>query len=272
MAARHAQRTGSYPCAVILDRRDFLVRASSGALAAGTVGMLPIGCWRRAEIRPAIGAVAFDAFPIFDPRPIQALAEQLAPGRGAGLVAAWRTRQFEYCWLRTLADRYADFEHVTADALDYAADAAQVRLTAEQRNRLVRAHSELKAWPDALPALRALRAAGIRMAFLSNFTAKMLDACVASAGLGGFFGPHLTTDRVRAFKPDPRAYAMAPQAFGLPREQVAYVAFAGWDAAGAKWAGLPTMRVDRLGAPPERLGAAADHELRGLDELPGLLG
>ncbi len=37
----------------------------------------------------------------------------------------------------------------------------------------------LQAWPDALPALQALRSAGIRLAFLSNFTAQMLDAAGA---------------------------------------------------------------------------------------------
>jgi 2-haloacid dehalogenase len=54
-------------------------------------------------------AVAFDAFPVFDPRPIAALAETVFPGRGAALNDLWRTRQFEYQWLRALSGRYADF-------------------------------------------------------------------------------------------------------------------------------------------------------------------
>jgi 2-haloacid dehalogenase len=43
----------------------------------------------------AIQAIAFDAFPILDPRPVSALAEELYPGRGAELTNLWRTRQFE---------------------------------------------------------------------------------------------------------------------------------------------------------------------------------
>src|SRR5215813_11946127 len=46
----------------------------------------------------AVKAIAFDAFPILDPRPIFDLAETMFPGKGADLAAAWRTRQFEYTW------------------------------------------------------------------------------------------------------------------------------------------------------------------------------
>jgi 2-haloacid dehalogenase len=32
----------------------------------------------------------------------------------------WRTRQFEYTWLRSMTKHYENFEKVTADALVYA--------------------------------------------------------------------------------------------------------------------------------------------------------
>lgn len=62
----------------------------------------------------------FDAFPVFDPRPIAVLAEKLYTGNGAALTNLWRTRQFEYTWLRTISSRYADFMRVTEDALVFA--------------------------------------------------------------------------------------------------------------------------------------------------------
>lgn len=43
---------------------------------------------------PKFKAIAFDAFPIFDPRPVFRLAEELFPGKGAELSNAWRSRQF----------------------------------------------------------------------------------------------------------------------------------------------------------------------------------
>jgi 2-haloacid dehalogenase len=86
----------------------------------------------------------------------------------------------------------------------------------------------------------------------------MLDGWIANSGLTGVFGPHLTTDRVRAFKPAPRAYSMGPDVLGLAKEQIAFAAFGGWDAAGAKAFGYTTFWVNRLGAPAEELGHPAD--------------
>jgi len=44
-------------------------------------------------------------------------------------------------------------------------------------------------------------------------------------------------------------------------------AFAGWDAAGAKWFGYPTFWVNRLGAPVEELGVTPDGIGSGLGDL-----
>jgi hypothetical protein len=59
-----------------------------------------------------VKAIGFDAFTIFDPRSIEAAVEDIFPGKGKELAAAWRTRLFEYTWLRTLNRTYADFRQV----------------------------------------------------------------------------------------------------------------------------------------------------------------
>ena len=83
-------------------------------------------------------------------------------------------------------------------------------------------------------------------------------AAMKNSGLEGLFEDHLTTDRVKAFKPDPRAYQMGVDAFGLKKEEIAFAAFAGWDVAGAKWFGYPTFWVNRADAPLEELGVVPD--------------
>ena len=82
-----------------LGRRDFL-RLSTVSVAAGLLASAPLA---NAAMHSKIKAIAFDAFPIFDPRPVFALAEELFPGRGTELGNEWRTRQFEYTWLRTVS-------------------------------------------------------------------------------------------------------------------------------------------------------------------------
>ena len=74
-------------------------------------------------------------------------------------------------------------------------------LDAKQQKQLMATWLDLKVWPDVAVALTMLKGAGIKMAFLSNFTADMLDAAMRNSDLEGIFGPHLSTDLVKAFKP-----------------------------------------------------------------------
>jgi 2-haloacid dehalogenase len=155
--------------------------------------------------RAKIQAIAFDGLAVFDVRLVAALSEQIFTGRGAELCALWRTRQFEYTWLRTLGRQYADFLQVTQEALAYSCKSLKLELTNADSDRLMQSYLELKAWPDALAALKRMKTSGLRMAFLSNFTAAMLDRAVKNSGLEGIFDDHLSTDRVMAFKPDTQA-------------------------------------------------------------------
>jgi 2-haloacid dehalogenase len=214
-----------------------------------------------------IRAIAFDGLAVFDVRPIAALAERVFPGRGDEMSALWRSRQFEYTWLRTAGRQYADFWQVTEEALIFSCRSLKLELTKADRDRLMQSYLEIKAWPDALAALKGLKASGLRMAFLSNFTAAMLDQAVKNSGLEGTFDDHLSTDRVRAYKPDPQAYKMAVSAFGLKKEEIAFAAFAGWDAVGAKWFGYPTFWVNRTHAAAEELGAVPDGVGKDLNDL-----
>jgi 2-haloacid dehalogenase len=169
--------------------------------------------------------------------------------------------------LRTVGHQYADFWQVTEEALVFSCKSLKLELTTADRDRLMQSYLELKAWPDALEALKGLKAAGLRLAFLSNFTVAMLDRAVKNSGLEGIFEDHLSTDRVRAFKPDPRAYGMAMSAFELRKEEIAFAAFGGWDAMGAKWFGYPTFWVNRALATTEELGAAPDGVGKDLNDL-----
>lgn len=236
------------------DRRTFL-RMVVGGIAAKSICSASLV---QAAASPKIKAIAFDAFPVFDPRPIFGLAEQLFPGKGTELSNAWRTRQFEYQWLRVLSGRYADFWQATDEALVFSAKMLKLDLTPDKRKQLMGAYLRLKTWPDATPALDALKKAGYRLAFLSNATSKILDAGIKNSGLKGVFEHVLSTDSIKTYKPDPRAYQMAVDAFKLNADEILFVAFAGWDAIGAKAFGYPTFWVNRLNLPAEEFGSLPD--------------
>ena len=235
--------------------RRQLLKFMLGSVAANVLTM-PV--YAQAAPQHAIKAIAFDAFPIFDPRPIFALVEKLFPGKGKELSNAWRTRQFEYQWLRALSGQYVDFWQATEEGLIFAAKQLKLEMNAEKRERLMNAYLNLKPWPDVIPALKLLKSENIRLAFLSNMTPHMLNTNMHQSGLDEFFEHVISTDSAKTYKPDPRAYQLGVDTLKLRREEIAFAAFAGWDVAGAKWFGYPTFWVNRAGFPGEELGASPD--------------
>jgi len=229
------------------NRREFL----NGALTAGMIRAL----WHPRRLhRTPVKAVVFDGFAIFDARPVFSLIDQMFPEKGAELTALWRSRQFEYMWLRSLSQRYSDFLSVSADALVFAANALRIELTPANRSRVMEAWLQLPCWPDVMSSLVTLSDSGLRIGFLSNMSTRMLEMGMRSCGLDGVFDHALSTDRVRTYKPDRRAYRMAVDAFRLRREEIAFAAAAGWDAAGAKSFGYETFWVNRQNQRAEELG------------------
>ena len=262
------------------DRRTFLgLAATSLAARALGAGGVIADLWagspgRRVGAPNAVlrlKAVAFDAFPVFSPASVASRAEELFPGRGAVLTDEWRLRQFEYAWLRLLSGRYADFWQVTQDALVFAARKLKLDLDSAKRAALMDTFLDLVPWPDVVPALDSLAKSGLRLAFLSNFTARMLESNLERSGLSARFDRVLSTDRARTYKPDPRAYSLGTEALGLGREEILFVAHAGWDAAGAKAFGYPTFWVNRTDLPQEELGASPDAVGRDLSDLVGFV-
>ena len=245
-----------------INRRAILLLAGAGLFADPGRPQTPIH-----TTRGKLKAVVFDGFPIFDPRPVGVLAESLFPGQGASIMSAWRARQFEYQWLRALSGQYADFSQATQDSLIFAFAQQRLALSEDRMRQLLAKFAELPAWPDALAALARLRQQGLRLALLSNMTGAMLEAAIVRNGMQGLFEEVISTDSIRTYKPDPRAYQLALDRLRLSREEILFAAFAGWDAVGAKWFGYPTFWVNRADSPPEELGISPDSSGRDLAAL-----
>jgi 2-haloacid dehalogenase len=102
--------------------------------------------------------------------------------------------------------------------------------------------------------LQALKQRGITTGILSNGDPGMLDVAVKSAGLDGLLDHVLSVDSVRKYKTHPDAYALGPQATGLPVRQIAFVSSNSWDALAATWYGYQTLWVNRYALPFEEIG------------------
>jgi 2-haloacid dehalogenase len=217
---------------------------------------------------PRFKAVAFDYFVVFDPNSTIPEVEKVAPGNALEFSKAWRSKQFEYGFIRSITGHHADFFEVTGDALDYTAAAMHVNLDHDTRTRLLNAYLTLKPWPDTQSALKRLRAAGVRIITIANFSPLMLRANADHAGITAYFDKLLSTAVNGTYKPDPEAYALGMQELGLKKEEIVFAAFGGWDAYGAKSFGYPTYWVNRFALPDERLGTPPD---RTSYDMTGLL-
>ena len=215
-----------------------------------------------------ISALVFDAYgTIFDVHSVSRLAESHFPGKGAALSAAWRTKQLEYTWLRTLMGRYEDFSRVTVSSLDWALESLGIEAEDAVKRSLVDEYRRLDMFPEVPQALETL-AQSRPLAILSNGHPEMLEAVVDHNGLRARFrGGILSVHPARRFKPDPAVYRLAEERLGVTRSLIGFVSSNGWDAAGAKSFGLRVFWVNRAGAPVERLGVRPDAIVRDLGEL-----
>lgn len=246
-----------------MDRRTFLGAVSLGGaaslacVATGRAGNATIAAEppKRAGAAERIRAVAFDLFTLFDPRSIDAAV--VAETGDPELARVWKSRAFEYCWLRAAAGQYRPFDAILGDALDYAlaARALPSSVTPAARARLLASWTELAPWPDTAGVLEALRRADLVLAPLANFAPSMIERLLSHAKLRGFFAHVISTDAARSYKPDPRAYQLGVEVLDVPRETIAFSAFGSWDAAGASWFGYPTFWVNRLGVERDLLDA-----------------
>jgi 2-haloacid dehalogenase len=219
---------------------------------------------------PAAGitpkAVLFDVYgTLLDVYSVGLRAEQMFPGAGERLARAWRDKQIDYSRLLSMSGQYRPFWQLTRDALRVCAEALRLPLDVAGADSLMNEYRHLSAFPENRAVLQALAQRGIRAGVLSNGDPDMLDVTLRSAGLIEHIDPVLSVHATRRYKTDPAAYALGPEALGLPASEILFVSSNCWDAIGATWFGYATLWINRADAPMEQLGVAptrVGHSLR----------
>lgn len=219
-----------------------------------------------------ISALVFDAYgTLFDVHSVSRRAESLFPGKGAALSSAWRAKQLEYTWLRSLMGRYEDFSRVTASALEWSIESLALEADDDAKRALLDEYRRLAMFPEVPAALEKLAQAKA-LAILSNGHPEMLNAVVDHNEIRARFrGGVLSVHPAKVFKPEPSVYRLAEDQLGVPRALMGFVSSNGWDAAGAKSFGFRAFWVNRSGAPVERLGVRPDAIVKDLSELVTLI-
>ncbi|HQT89647.1 MAG TPA: haloacid dehalogenase type II [Acidiphilium sp.] len=214
-----------------------------------------------------IKACVFDAYgTLFNFNSAVARCAAIPELKRAVLATTWRDKQIQYTLLRSLQHRYADFEQVTAEALDYALDSTGLT-NAGHRMQLLDLYQTVSVYPEVPPILKALKAAGIVTAILSNGTSAMLKAAIDHAAIGAQLDHVLSVETVGVFKPAPEVYQLAVDRLGVAREAICFVSSNGWDAYGAAVFGFQVAWCNRADQPVERLPGQPAIVVRTLSEL-----
>ena len=218
-----------------------------------------------------IKAVVFDAYgTMFDVHsPVGRLASKLGD-QAQSVSAMWRDKQLQYTWLRSLMQDYKPFTQVTSDALGYAMEAHGIENDALHKE-LVDAYFTLAAYDDVAPCLDALQAKGFKTAILSNGSMDMLDAAVNSAGIADKLDAVLSVEEVQVNKPDPRVYQLTLDHFAIKADQVCFVSNNAWDSHAGAHFGYQVARLNRYGAPAEKLSGTPKLIMTDLTDLAGHL-
>jgi 2-haloacid dehalogenase len=176
------------------------------------------------------------------------LSEKGWGGDPARFVTWWRRTHFENSMIDALCDRgHTPYRQIGHRAVSYVMDRCKIEYTQDDVCRLVAEIESLKPFPDVIAGLERLRAAGFKLAILSNGDRDMLAA--ARPHIGFAFDHVISVQEAGYFKPHWKTYAKAAEIIGMDRSSILFVANHAFDCMGAKSYGMRTAFIDRRKRP-----------------------
>jgi 2-haloalkanoic acid dehalogenase type II len=175
------------------------------------------------------------------------------PPPGRELRERWEELQFDL-----LRGDYAPYREILASSLRAWADERGYELDDADGEALARSMESWQPFPDTVPALRAARAAGLRLWIVSNTDRAIIAHSLRHLEVE-FDGVTVAED-CRAYKPSDAPFERALDEIGVGPHEILHVAFGfKYDLAAAQRHGMRTAWVNRHREPapgPER----PDHE------------
>ena len=192
---------------------------------------------------------------------MEALKENWLP-----IAKGWRERQLRYSWLCSMMGKYDDFWELTIRALDTTLEEHALASNDKVRARLLSLYSELSAYQEVPEVLANLKAAGHRLAVLSNASPSMLVKALDAAGISEWFDELLSVDVLKCYKPTPAVYQLITERFDCKPSDVTFFSSNNWDVSGAGAFGFKTIWVNRTGVAWDNLPGKPDIIVNSISE------
>ena len=162
--------------------------------------------------------------------------------------------------------QYDDFWELTTRALDATLKEYALASDDKVRARLLSLYSELSAYEEVPEVLANLKAAGHKLAVLSNASPSMLVKALEAAGISDWFDELLSVDVLKCYKPTPAVYQLVTERFECKPSEVTFFSSNNWDVSGAGAFGFRTIWVNRTGAAWDKLPCKPDRIVKSISE------
>ena len=192
---------------------------------------------------------------------MEALKENWLP-----IAKGWRERQLRYSWLCSMMGKYDDFWELTIRSLDTTLEEHALASNDKVRARLLSLYSELSAYQEVPEVLANLKAAGHRLAVLSNASPSMLVKALDAAGISEWFDELLSVDVLKCYKPTPAVYQLVTERFDCKPSELTFFSSNNWDVSGAGAFGFKTVWVNRSGLAWDNLPGKPDSIVKSISE------
>jgi 2-haloacid dehalogenase len=171
-----------------------------------------------------MAAIGFDVYgTLVDPLEMERHLRAQLGGQAGPFAARWREKQLEYTFRRAAMRQYVSFDLCTAQALAYVVRALGAEISEAEQARLLAQYRELRAFPDAIPAMMRVKAAGHTVVAFSNGVEATVRMLLDHAGILPHLDDVISVDDLRTFKPDPAVYAYLAQRVGRPSGETCLV-------------------------------------------------
>ncbi len=177
---------------------------------------------------------------------IDPLAAELKElGLPEGSLKVWFPRVLRDAFALQVTGTYQGFAEVATGALAALLSENKIEPDPEKINGVISAFSTLPVHPDVAEGIALLRDGGIRVAALTNGSAKTTRKMFAGAGLADSIEKFISIEEVKQWKPAAAVYLHAAKSLGVEPGELALVAAHDWDIDGASRAGLTTAYLAR---------------------------
>ena len=146
-------------------------------------------------------AIGFDVYrTLVDPLEMNQHLNRLVGEKADHFAQIWREKQIEYAFRRGLMQKYETFGVCTKQALLFAMHTLNVDFSKNDQDWLIEEYQNLRAFPDVVSGLEALKAQGYTTVAFSNGVEATVRTLLERAGVLPHLDGVVSVDDLKTFK------------------------------------------------------------------------